>query len=95
MKWKRMSFSLPRKDGATIAFIFSGAASLHVGLPIGLDSVFFRTTLAFPFLFPVFSAKVFLDTGKITEGSSWAVVDATWLRTHVDSLSYFFAGSLS
>lgn len=86
---------LPRKDGATIAFIFSGAASLHVGLPIGLNGVLFRTTLAFPFPFPVFPAKVFLDAGEITEGSSRVVVDATRLGAHVDSLANFFAGPLT
>lgn len=62
--------------------------------PIRLYRIFLRAPLALPLLLAVLSAKVLLDPGKVTQSSTWVVVDARGFRAHVDSLTWLLTGSL-
>lgn len=84
----------PGKQSPAIASVLSGATDLHMRLPIGLDGVLLRASLALELLLAVFSAEMLLYAGEITEGSPGIVVDAGWLGTNIDSLPDLLARPL-
>ena len=85
---------IPREQGSAVASVFSGTASFHMSLPIGVYVVFLRTTFALPLFLIVFSAEVLLDAGEVAERPCGVVVDAGRFGTHVSFLPWLFAPSL-
>lgn len=78
---------LPGEKGSTVTSILSSSTSFRMSLPIRLNSIDLRAFLTLPFLLPMFSAKVFLDSGEIAKSPGRVVVDASWLGTNIGSLS--------
>lgn len=84
----------PGKQSSTVTFVLSGATNLRVSFPIRLHRVLLRALIAFPFLLPVFPAKMLLYPREIAESPRRIVVDAGRLRTDVNPLFHFLARSL-
>lgn len=84
----------PSKQGSTVTFVLSGAAGLHVSLPIRLHCVLLGAPLALPLFLAVLSAEVLLNPGEIAQRSGRVVVHARRLRADVNPLLNFRRGSL-
>lgn len=85
---------LPGEKGSTITSIFSCSACFGMSFPIWLNSIYFRTFFTLPFFLSMFSAKMFLDSSKITKSSRRMVMNASRFRTNVCSFLVFFVVSL-
>lgn len=85
---------LPGEKGSTVTSVFSGATGLGMSFPVRLNSIAFRAFVTFPFFLTVLSAKVFLDSGKVTECPRGVVVYATCFWAHVHLFPYLFTASL-
>jgi len=72
---KQRKFNSPVKQSPTIAFILASATDFGVSFPIGLNGVFLRTLVAFPFLLAVLSAKVLFNPSQITKSSRGIVMN--------------------
>ena len=76
----------PGKEGTAVTSVLSGTTNLAMSFPIGHDSIFFGTFVAFPLLFSMFPAEMLLDSSQVPEGSSRVVVYACLLGTDVHFL---------
>lgn len=85
---------LPGEDGTTVTFVFPSTTDLGMGFPVRLNSVSLGAFFTFPFLLAVFSRVVLLDASEITQCSTWVMVDAGRLWTHINALSNFCAWPL-
>lgn len=63
-------------------------------LPVGLDCIFLRALVAFPFLLPMFPTVVLLDPCQIAKSSCRVVVHTRRLGADVDALANLGGGPL-
>lgn len=86
----KLNNALPREDGSTVTSILFSATGLRVSLPIRLNSINLGTFVTFPFFFTMFSAKMFLNSSKVTKCPRGMMMNTCWLRANIGFFLVFF-----
>lgn len=82
------------EESATITTVLAGSACLAMCLPIRLDGVLLRALVTLPFLLPMLTAEMLLDSGEITERARRIVMDAAGFRANINPFPHLLSRPL-